>query len=80
MVGRTLFTNDLLKSLALPGACRQQTLQLGETYQNCLWRVTTLDNITCMVLHDIIKHSAKVILRLCRGDNFNGHSSFTIDF
>ncbi len=46
MVSRTLFTYNLLKALALPGACRQQTLQLGKTYQNRLWRVTTFDNVT----------------------------------
>ena len=79
MIGRTLFTNDLLKSLTLPDACRKQTLQLGETYQKSLWRVTTLDDIPCMVLDDIIQHSAKVILRLCRRDSFNDHESFTIE-
>ena len=80
MVSRTLFTYNLLKTLALPGACRQQMLQLGKTYQNRLWCVTTFDNVTRLVLHDIIKHSAKIILRLRRGNSFYSHSDFPMKF
>ena len=38
MVSRTLFTYNLLKALALPGACRQQTLS-GELLWD-LWHAT----------------------------------------
>ncbi len=79
MVSRTLFTYNLLKALALPGACRQQTLQLGKTYQNCLRRVTTLNDVPYIVLHNIIKNPAEIILSLCGRNSFDSHSDFTLE-
>ena len=78
MVSRTLFANDLLKALAFPGACRKQMLQFRKTHQNCLGRVTPLDDISCIVLHNIIKNPAEIILSFCRRDSLSSHSDFTL--